>query len=349
MNISVTDALPLFTNHIVSKYSDHHGVMSYGRSFFIESAVATKLLSYLSQRGLKLIASDVERGSRGNLNVFDKSTQNIMMPPFYNEFFNITELDSYDALMYDLVGGKINPIRWGLFIDEVAAKLKVCMDKIDRRYELQCWQALLTGIVTIANGLNIKLGRAAGSLVDPGAGNYWDAKDPFLSFRRGATWLNETGKMSGNKVLITMGQDAFGLYVDNADVKARNLQLKNNMDNLVPAIRDSTGKTYQGETSDGSFVYHFFTYTDWYEDEAGTKTKFMDSKKIVMVPEMHKNTLTYAGIPQRITKGTTPVAAKFHTWQAVSEFGDGEYVGVKSAGLAQLGAVDQVYTEKVVA
>lgn len=223
------------------------------------------------------------------------------------------------------------------------------MDKIDRRYELQCWQCLLTGIVTIANGLNISYGRLAGSLVDPGAGNYWADKDPNLTFTRGATWLNETGKMEGDTINVIFGQDAFAAYVDNAAVKARAAQFQWSLDAIQPAQRDAVGKTFHGRVSVGSFNFNFWTYTDFYESDAGVKTKFMDSKKVVMLPELTKNTLTYAGIPQRLTKGQQPTAAKFHLWQGVSQFGDAEFIGVKSAGLAQLGGVDQVYTERVVA
>jgi len=91
MEISVTDALPLYTNEIVAKYSDHRRPKSFGRSLFTEVETATKLASVLSQRGLNLVANDIARGARGSLNVFDKSTQGIVLPPFFNEFFNITE------------------------------------------------------------------------------------------------------------------------------------------------------------------------------------------------------------------------------------------------------------------
>lgn len=350
MNISVTDALPLYTNEIVAKYSDNQRPKSFGRSLFTEIETGTKLASVLAQRGLNLVASDVARGARGNLNVFDKSTQGIVLPPYFNEFFNITDLDSYDALSVDGVNAKIS---WGRFIDDVATKMLFCMDKIDRRYELQCWQLLLTGIVTLNNGSNISYGRGAGSLFNPGAGNYWadSGVDPYTSLERGATYLNETGKMAGNTILVTMGQTAWSDYVTNAKVIARNLWLNNNMDVISDkAIVSSTGAVFKGKTTVGSFNYEFFVYPDFYEDEEGNKTKYVDPKKIVMVPsEMRANTLVYTAVPQLIEPGQAPVKSKFVVWNAVSEFKDAAFSGVKSAGVPILNAVDQVYTEQVVA
>lgn len=349
MNISVTDALPLFTNEIVAKYSDHRRPKSFGRSLFTEIETATKLASLISQRGLNLIASDVARGSRGNLNVFDKSTQNIVLPPYFNEFFNITELDSYDALTTEGVNAKIV---WGRFMDDVANKMLFCMDKIDRRYELQCWQALLTGIVVLNNGQNIEYGRQAGSLVNPGAGNYWaDSNiDPYTALGRGSTWLNETGKIAGNTIRVILGESAWADYVDNDAVKARNLWLNNNMDVIADkAVMASTGGVFKGRTTVGAFNYEFWVYPDFYEDEDGNKTKYVDTKKIIMIPEMCSNTLTYTAVPQRIKPGIMPTKGKFLVWNAISEFNDAEFMGVKSAGLPILGGVDQVYTEQVVA
>lgn len=349
MNISVTDALPLFTNKIVAKYTDFQRPKSFGRSFFTEVATNSKLASILSQRGLNLIASDVARGSRGNLNVFDKSTQGIVLPPFFNEYINLTELDSYDALFVDGVSAEIV---WGTFMDEVAEKMMFLMDKIDRRYELQCWQLLLTGIVTLNNGQNISYGRKAGSLVDPGTSFYWadSGIDPFTSFTRGATWLNETGKMSGNTINITFGPNAWDKYTTNAKVIARNLMFNNNLDVIAnTAIRDSIGKTYLGRTTVGAFNFQFWTYSDFYQDEAGTVYKYMDDDSIVMTPDVTKNVLTYTAVPQRLRPGMTPTKSKFTTWTAVDEFQDADFTGVKSAGIPILGAVDQVYTERVVA
>lgn len=351
MDISVTDALALFTNEIVAKFSDHQKPKSFGRSMFTEVETASKLASIISERGLNAIASDVARGSRGNLNVFDKSTQNITMPPYFNEFINLVELSSYDALYVEGVQAKI---AWGRFMDEVTQRIGFCMDKIDRRYELQCWQALLTGIVTLNNGQNITYGRQADSLVDPGAGNYWatGSVDPWISFNRGAAWLNDYGKMSGNTINIIFGEEAWADYLANDVIEARDLKFNNNLEVLANrAIIDSVGKIFKGATTVGAFNFQFFLYNDFYETESAlgvvTKTRYMDPKKIVMVPDVQQNVLTYCAVPQKIRMGQAPKKGKFLMWTAEDTFLDAEFTGVKSAGIPLLGAVDQVYTERV--
>ena len=350
MEMSVTDMLPLFTNKIVMKYSDNQKAKSFGRSLFPEEATTSKLASIMSQRGIKLTASDVERGSRGNLNVFDKFTQENILPPYFNEYINLTEMDSYDYLHSEGVSAsKV----WGMFIQELSQKMEYIINKIDTAYELQCWQCLENGIVTLNNGTNVTYGRKAGSLVNLGAGNYFtDAIDPYTTaFDRGAVWLNETGKMVGNTINVVFGKGAWAAYQANAAVVARNLNVNNNLEVLSnKALVDSTGKIFKGATTVGAFNYLFWLYEDFYETNGGaTKNKFVNSKKIIMIPDELPTKLVYTAVPQRIKFGSTPVASKFTTWHAVDEFQDAEFTGVKSAGIPVVGGKDQIYTEQVIA
>ena len=349
MEMSLTDMLPLFTSQIVAKYTDHTKFKSFGRSLFTEVTTVSKLASVISQRGLKLISSDVERGQRGTLNVFDKSTQKNILPPYFNEMINLTELDSYDYLFVEGVQAEV---AWGAFLDDLAKRMEFIMNKIDGAYEKQCWDLLLTGIVTLVNGDSISYGRKSGSLVDPGAGNYFaNAVDPYgTTFERGATWLNETGKIQGNTINVIFGKTAWKDYLNNASVVARDLKVNNNLEVLAnKAIIDSTGKVFKGATTIGQFNYQFFVYNDWWEDAAQTKTPFLDPKKVVMLPDTLPGVMTYTAVPQRVRPGQSPTKSKFTVYTAVDEFQDAEYTGVKSAGIPILAGIDQVYTEKVVA
>jgi hypothetical protein len=350
MNISITDALPLFTSKIVAKYCDVQKPKSFGRSYFTEVTTTSKTASVVTERGYNLMASDVPRGARGNLNVFEKSTQNMFLTPFFNEYINITELDSYEYLF---VEGANAGAAWGRFIDDIASRMEFLMDKIDRRYEYMCWQYFYTGIVTLSNGTNVKYGRKAGSLVDAGATNYWaDAGvNPITgTLARGAAWLNETGKMVGNTIDVIFSPEVWAAWLGNTAVGNNDLKFNNNLTVLAnSAVRDSTGKTFLGSTTNGAFNYNFFTYSDFFEDTAGTKYKYTDSKKLLMVPSQAQNVLTYTAVPQLLKPGQMPVASKFTTWTARNEMESAEFTGVKSAGLPTPAAIDQVYTEKVIA
>ncbi len=347
MNISVTDALALFTNEIVSKYSDFQRPKSFGRSYFTEVETASKLASVLSQRGLNLVAGDIARGSRGDLVVFDKSTQGIVFPPYFSRFVNVTDFDSYDALYVD---GFKSKIAWGMFMEELSQKMTFLMDTIDRRYELMCWQYFYTGIILLTEGQNIAYGRKAGSLFDPGASNYWadSGVNPLTgTLQRGATWLNETGKMEGNTIDVIFSTEVWNAWLANTAVGNNDLKFNNNLTSLAnTAVRDSTGKTFLGSTTSGAFNYNFFTYSDFYQDEAGTVYRYLDPKKLLMLPSQTKNTLVYTAVPGDLTKGIGPRKGKFQTWQEVKR--TAMLNGVDSAGIPIPGAVDQVYTEKVI-
>lgn len=349
MNISITDALELFTNEIVSKFSDARQTKSFGRSFFTEVETSSKLASFLSQRSLKLKASDTNRGGRGTLNVFDKSTQNIVYPPYFSEYLNVTSFDSYDALEVD---GFKSRVIWGRFMDELGVKMQQLMDKIDAGYEYQCWELLETGIITLNDGASVLSGRKAGSLVDGyNVGGYWTTNgvNPLTgTLARAATWCNETGKMSGNTLDVVFGTDAWNAWLGNSTTNSNDLKFNNNLTSLArTAVRDSTGKTFLGSTTHGAFNYNFFTYSDFYEDESGNKYPFKDTKTVIVMPEMAQNTLTYTAVPQDLTKGFGPRKGKWQTWNEVKR--TAIYQGIDSAGIPTLGAIDQVYTEQVVA
>lgn len=347
VGISVTDALALSTGEIVASYTDFQGPKSFGRSYFTEVATATKLASIVSQRGLNLVASDVNRSSRGNLNVFDRSTQSMVFPPYFSEYFNIVDLDVYDKLTMD---GFTSMIAWGQFMDTIASKMNFMMEKVDRRYELMCWQLFNTGIVTINDGSNVQYGRKAGSLFDPGVAAYWTVGgiDPIkTTLTRGSAWLNETGKMVGNTIDVIFSENVWNGWCNNDSTNKNDLKFNNNLTVLANnAVRDSTGKTFLGSTTYGAFNYNFFTYSDFYEDENGVKYKYLDPRKLVMLPSTPaKNVLTYTAVPADLRKGLIATAGKFHSWDEITR--RAHDVGIDSAGIPILGAVDQIYTEVV--
>lgn len=344
--VSVTDLLPLFTNEIVAKYSDHTKPKNYGRSMFKEVTTATKLASFLSQRGLNTVASDVPRGTRGDFMTWDKATQNLTLPPYYDVPFSLSELDSYDYLR---VSGVKSKIAFGAFIDEYAKKVESTMDTIERRYELQCWQALTTGIVTVASGQNISFGRKAESFETLAGANLWtnSAADPWDVINRGLIFLAETGKMVDGVANVTMGRNAIMAYLKNEKVVNRAKQIVNHMENLVPVTRDAVGKIYHGTASIGQWKVNFFSYADFYENADGSvKTPYMDPNKIIITPENPSNVLTYTAVPGLISMGA-PKAQKYTVLNKVDMLNETEICIVKSAGIAQLVAVDQLFTATV--
>ncbi|MCE3278035.1 MAG: hypothetical protein K0S44_226 [Bacteroidetes bacterium] len=349
-NISTTDARNLFTKKLVARYADNMKPKAFGRSFFKEVEADTKLISIEVERNAQKIAVDVTRGTEGNRNTWDKSTEKIILPPYYNEYFDMTQLDLYDALYAE---PQISAANFGRFLDSANGKLEACMDKIDRAYEKQAWDVLLTGIVTLNKGVNIDFKRNATSLIDANASStgYWTSGsvDPDAVLLLGSAYLKETGKSEGSVINVIMGESAFQAYKNNTIVKARALQVQWGLESLIPAQRDALGRSYHGQISVGAYTMRIWTYPDFYENAAGTKVKYMDTKKIVMVPEMTSNVLSYAAVPQLLSTGIAPKKGKFLTYDFIDERATAHILGVKSAGVCIPVAVDQIYTAQVVA
>lgn len=347
MNISTTDAKALFTKELAAIYSDQLKPKTFMRSFFTETEVATKEVSIQVMRNNENIAVDVVRGTEGNRNKWDKTTEKIIVPPYYREYFDLTQLSLYDALYAQ---PEISAVNFGRFIDQVAEKMNYCVDKIDRSYELQCAQVLTTGIVTLNSDTNIDFKRKSASLVDLGSSNYWaDANvDPNTSLETGCKFLRETGKAAGGVVNAIMGQEAFAIYLNNTAVQNRGKIFNYALDQLVQAQRDAVGYSFHGEISVGAFRVRIFTYPEIYTDANGSNHYYVDPKKVILVPEMPKFTLTYAAVPQLLTTGILPQKGKMAFGDYIDERMTAHIYDVKSAGVAIPVAVDQIYTMKVV-
>lgn len=350
INIPAIQARPLFTQMTVAVYRERMKAMNFLRSFFINDETVTKLISIEVQRGFENVAVDVYRNSEGNRNTFGKSTQKTFEPPYYDEFLELTSLDLYEMLF---LSPSVTDEVFAAFVSMVADKMIVITDKIERAYELQCSQVLIDGIVQLKSGDNIDFLRKADSLVDLGAGNYWDgaAVDPNTVLETGCRFLREVGKSSGGVVNVIMGSAAFAAMTNNTIVKGRKAYIKDYaFDRLTPPQRDSTGGSFHGEVEVGAYSARIWSYPEVYNHPVtGVITDYIDRKKIVMLPEKPNFKLAFAAVPQLVDEGTMPKKGAY----LVQEFKDprkaSHVVDIRSAGLAIPVAVDQIFTAKVLA
>lgn len=351
-DIATTQARGEFTQAVAATFSDRIRPMGFGRSFFTEVETNSKYVSIEVQRNNEKIAVDVVRGTEGNRNTWSKSTQKIFLPSYFREFFDVTELDLYESLYVNPI---ISAVNFGNLILAVSEKMDVMRDKIDRAYELYCWQVLLDGILQTKTQGNIDFKRKAESLVDLEAGNYWadSGVDPNTTFETGAKFLRETGKMQGSVINIIMGAKAWDNYMANAAVRARGIIYNYSMDMLSPQVRTSVGASYHGSSSAGAYTFRFWSYPEVYTDATGASVQYMDQNKIVMLPEKTNFILSYAAVPQIIMGAgggyITPQAGKWLVSEEIDTFNVSHKMDVKSAGLAVPVAVDQIYTAQVVA
>jgi len=347
-DIATVDARALFTVDLVDVYSDMKEAPKYFGSYFPESIHPTKNLSIEVVRNSEKIAVDVLRGTEGNLNTFSKSTEKIFTPPLFDEFFNLTELDLYDALYtYQSISGAM----YGRLVLDVAEKVKALQNKIDRSYELMRAQALLTGVVTLVNGDNINFGRKAASLVDLAAtaGGYWSAAvDPFAQIQTMINFLRTQGKATGHVYDLTLGDSAIAALYANAAFKARQNLFSMRLDSVVPPQVSTEGSVYHGEITAGPYRVRLWSYPESYTNASGVMVPYMTPEYGILLPEKPHFKMAYAAVPQLVDPQAGPYVGKYKMYEFTDQRKAIHSIGLKSAGVPITTAIDQVVTFKAV-
>lgn len=349
-SISTQDARALFTKMLIATYKERVAPSSFFRSFFKEKVSSTLELSIEVQRGTEKIAVDVERGTEGNRNNFSRSTEKIFIPPYYREYFDATQLSLYDRLFGDT---SIDSGVFSAFLEQVAEKIIMLQDKIDRAYEKQCADVLTTGIVSLNGGTNIDFKRKAASLLDLvsiNANRYWTDNTnskPYDDLLAGCKFIREVGKSTGATLNAVMGATALNTFLSNTKVKERADIRNYSLDNINAPQRASTGASLHGQVSVGAYNLNLWSYPDIYESN-GVATPYMDEKKVIILPENPNFVMGFGVVPQLATQGM-PVKGKFVVSDYTDERNATHIFDVKSAGVAIPVGIDQIYTVKVIA
>jgi hypothetical protein len=346
MNISTTQARGEYTNKLIALYKERPKVMTFLRSFFKNVESATKYVSIEVQRGTEKIAADVMRGTEGNRNSFSNVTGKTFLPPYYREYFDATELDLYDSLF---TADSISAPIFAQFLDSVAEKFAMMVDKIERAYEKQCADVLLSGIITLNDGTTIDFKRKAGSMVDNTASPWSGAYSPFTQLEAGAQFLRETGKSQGTVYNAIFGPQVLAAFLDNADVKERQNLFHMNLDAIRAPQREAVGGTYHGEISIGSYKCRIWTYPEVYTAANGTTTPYLEAKKVIMIPEAPNFVMGFAAVPRLLSENAAPQKGAYVFGDFKDERNTAHIFDVKSAGVALPVAVDQIYTMEVLA
>lgn len=339
---------PLFTQAVVDVYKERPRVTSFLRSFFPSNVSLTKLVSIAVQRGSEKVAVDVKRYSEANHNSFDLSTERIIEPPLYKEKMTANDHRLYDQVILSLSQGNTT------FFPQLTAELAEDMQELEnvilRAIEVQCANVLETGIVTLTNNTNIDFKRKAASLIANTAGNTWDTPtvDPYKSLEAGAKFIRTAGKAQGGTYTVIMGGDAYSDFVNNPIVQGRADVRNFHFDDLRAPQRDSIGGAFHGQVSAGSYKFNIWTYPE-FRDVAGVSTPYVNDKKIIILPENPRFSTQFAAVPQLIEGSTIPQKGEF----LIKDYTDVQMTAhtmeIMSAPIAVPTAIDQMYTEQVVA
>jgi len=359
--MTVQQAKQLYTQALVAVYTDQTAPLSFLRSFFKDSTSDTKLVSVEVQRGTEKVAIDVVRGTNGNRNSISRSTERIIEPPMYDEFLDATSLDAYDN--YFGAGASTPTASTAArFLNSAGSKLALIRNKIERAYELQASQALFDGIVQLKNGDNIDYKRKAGSLVDLGAGSYWSAAnaataDPLADFKNAGDFLRNVGKMRGGVLNVVLGGDAYAAMLQMDKFKETSDLRRIDLVDITGPVQNSVGGVLHGEVSAGNYKVRLWTYPEVYTDANGDQQDYVPQNKFLALPEMTNFNLAYAATPVVMDLPTNSAfnsavrqkKGKYNMYDYVDKRKATHNMGLRSAGIAILTAVDQVYTAQVLA
>jgi hypothetical protein len=357
MAIPAQQARSIFTNVLIARFKESNliKVPQFLRSFFPTVVNSSKMVSIEVQRGTELMAADVLRGVDGNRNQFTRSTEKNFIPPFYNENFDITQMDRYDVVFGD---DNVSGDTIGNLASEAAEKYMTLKDKIERAKEYQCAQVFETGVVTMNNGDNVDFKRKAGSIVDLGAAGYWDNTTAEVENQlvAGATFIRTYGKNGSSVFNFVMSGSAFiKLKKTGYFEKLANYQNVQLLDIRMPQ-KDSFGAGYHGTITAGAYIFNIWTYDETYVNSSGVVTRYWPEDYAFIVPvQGTRFVMSHAGIPQIMRKPQNAEMPEYIKYMA-TEYGFNNYIDPKgtahifeimSAPLALPVTVDMIYTMKV--
>lgn len=347
--ITISEARGLFTQQLVDVYQEITRPILFFRGFFPDVTTATKHVSIEVERGFELVAVDVLRGSEGNRNTFSKNSQKIFEPPYWREFLEATDLDLYDRVLGSQTDQNGN--LFAALMNDVATRLGMLQDKIERAKELQCSQVLHTGIVTVEQAdVNIDFKRKAASLVNSAGQYFASAIDPFAAFEAGCKFLREVGKSRDAIFDAIVGETAMNDLLNNTIFKARQNLFNLQLDQVHGPVRQGVGSNLWGIITCGSYKVRLWTYPEVYEKPKGTFVKFMDPKKVVMLPSNPRFKFAHTAVPQLINRvGDMPAPSVWKLGEYIDERKKSHIYDIESAGVPIPVAVDQIYTFQAVA
>lgn len=339
-----------FTSQLVAVYQERIFPTLFGRSFFRTVTAPTKYVSIEVERMGENMSVDVLRGTEGTRNTFSKSTAKIYLPPYWHEFFDATDEDLYDRVLGSM--GTANAPLFTALLNRISDRLGTLQDKIERAKELQCWQVLLTGIVTMNNGDNIDFTRKAESLVDlTGAGGYFAANSQvFDQFEAACNFIRGTGRCADGTFNAVLGSTALADLLKNTNFTARQNLFNMALDQVQGPARNGVGATFHGTITAGSYKVQLWAYPQFYKHPTtGTLTPYMDPKKVVVLPTAPQFIYTHAAVPQLIGEpGQMPAQGEYMIGEYLDHRRTAHEFDIRSAGLPVPVAVDQIYTMKAV-
>jgi hypothetical protein len=347
--IATTDAQALFTKKLGDFFVERIKPMSFLRSFYVEKETPAKEISLEVQRGSERVAADVVRGTDGNRNTWSRSTEKLFIPPYFREFFDITQLQLYDRL-YGAT--EINDRMFSQLINDAAERLDQLKDKIDRAIERYCAGVFDDGIVRFQAARGIDYKRKPASMVTLTGDDLWTVStgNPFTQIAAWCQWMRKVGKVQTHEFNLIMGDTAHAAFMANSNVLTRQNLFNMSLDRIAVPQKNSVGGVFHGTITCDVYRVNIWSYPDFYEDDNQVMQPYWNPKKVFMLPTVGANLkLWYAAVPQLLEDNTPPQVGKFIVNEYIDRKAKTREVHLESAPLPVPVTIDQIFTAQVTA
>ncbi len=356
--VPANQALGKFTQNLVTAYKQIPKPTNFLEMFFPtpQSAISsTRYITWAVKREGEPVAVDVLRGTEGNRNTFSISTDKIVDPPFFKEYFDMTQTDLYYRA-WDTQN--VSESAMSDYMSWVLDHTMSITNKIKRAVELQRANILTNGIVTLNNGDTVDFKRKSASIANASVAwsNSSTAK-PLDDMAAGCEFMRKYGMATGGNFIAIMAEDAYGEFVSTTQVLDRAQKFYLKLTDLAMPFRNPNGSAYQGRYACGSYTVDVFTYPQFYAPagsaiDGSASVQFVPAGKVFMLPENPNFITAYGAVPFLPKKGTSPLDIQIPQIQR-GQFMIGDYMderntawnlAVSSAPIPLPTAIDQMYT-----
>lgn len=341
---------------VIARFEEDRMVLEGMGGFFTRVTSPTLDVSVEVIRDSDPISTDVERFTEGNHNKVTRTAEKLYRPPYHKELYDFSRDEVY---MTTVALGVLTSVQANRAISQNALKnVRKNRNKIERAILKQQADVLQTGVVTLTNGDNISYRRKASSMVDLGAGNYWDASgsDPIANISTGLTFLRDEGASSVGTAVLIMRTAGLNALLNNANIKEGvNFRRSNRTEITMPQLDGSRGMAMHGTLAAGDYQVQIWTYNQSYTNAAGTRTYYLNQNNAILLPEDFEGRMMFGGLPSmapaNIGGVNTMVPTVVETDYLLRSYGEertiSSVIELSSAPLAVPYTIDRMYTMQI--
>lgn len=307
----------------------------------------TRFIDVHVKRNGEEMAVDVLRESGGRGNINKRFTRKRYEPPFYNEWANTNAserlLQIFGKTEYD--AETIADVIAAITDDQA-----LMQDKIIRAIEKQAADAFITGTVPLINYDTIDFKQKTSHKITPPTAWSNSAGVPIDDLADGAKLIRIDGQTTTTDAIF--GEDAFKLFFNNNQVKAKADFRRVDQINVRPPVMNSEGANFHGTVSIDEYVINIWTYPQYYIVQTGyglpnegESVPYIPADKVWLGNFNTRHDLYYAGVEKLVTMSDPRLSeigftafpqtmrGDFHPYAIVDTLGQNTIYGVKSAPL----------------